>query len=120
MTLKKKIVALMAALIASKHAVAAATGTALIAAAVSDDWVTWAISGAGAVAYRLRTPEIKKMVAIGNAMISVFLGGLGAPYVVSIIMTNGYPQPPVYLCAFLIALIWPYAWDKAAEKWGTK
>ena len=120
MTFKKKIIALMAALMASKHAIGAAAGTALVAASVSSDWVTWAISGAGAVAYRLRTPEIKKMVAISNAMISVFLGGLGAPYMVSLVMTNGYPQPTVYLCAFLIALIWPFVWDKAMEKWGTK
>lgn len=120
MTLKRKLLVLLAYAAASKHAIAASATTAATAAVVSNDWVTWAVSGAGAVAYRLKTPETKKMVSIGNGIISVFLGGLGAPYMVALVMTNGYPQPPVYLCAFLTALMWPYMWDKAMEKWGTK
>lgn len=120
MTLRAKFLAILAGLVASKHAIAASAGTAAAAAMVSNDWITWAVSGAGAVAYRLKTPETKKMVSIGNGIISVFLGGLGAPYAVALAMNNGYPQPPVYLCAFLTALLWPYAWDKAMEKWGTK
>lgn len=118
--LKTKIMTIAAGIVASKHAIAASAGTAVAAAVVSHDWVTWAVSGAGAVAYRLKTPETKKMVSVGNGIISVFLGGLGAPYMVAVVMTNGYPQPPVYLCAFLVALLWPYAWDKAMEKWGAK
>ena len=118
--MRKKVLAILAALLASKHAIAASAITAVTAAAVSNDWVTWAVSGAGAVAYRLRTPEVKKMISIGNGIISVFLGGLGAPYAVSLILTNGYPQPPVYLCAFIIALMWPYVWDKVLEKRGSK
>lgn len=116
MTLRNKLLAFMAALMTSKHAIAASATTAVTAAMVSNDWITWAVSGAGAVAYRLKTPEISKMVAIGNGIISVFLGGLGAPYLVSIVMVNGYPQPSVYLCAFLTALLWPYAWDKFTGK----
>ena len=120
MTLRTKLLAFFTALMASKHAIATSVITAATAATISHDWMTWAVSGAGAVAYRLKTPETKKSVAVGNGIISVFIGGLGAPYFVSIAMTEGYPQPPVYLCAFLAALLWPYAWDKALQKWGNK
>jgi hypothetical protein len=116
MRLKRKLIILSAYAMASKHAIAASAGTAVTAAVVSNDWVTWAVAGAGAVAYRLKKPEVKKAISIGNGIISVGVGGLGAPYVVSLVMTNGYPQPPVYLCAFLTALLWPYLWDKFFEK----
>lgn len=116
MRIKRKIIIMAASAAASKHAIAASGATAAAAAMVSHDWVTWAVSGAGAVAYRLKKPEINKLASVGNGIISVFLGGLGAPYAVSLVMTNGYPQPPVYLCAFLTALMWPYMWDKFIEK----
>ena len=115
MKLKTKIIALAAAMWASKHAVAASAGTAVAAAAVSHDWLTWGISAAGAVAYRLRTPSVQKVVAVSNAIISVFLGGLGAPWLVSLALP-GSNQPPHYLASFLVALVWPYMWDKYYQK----
>ena len=111
MRAKTKIITTLTALAASKHAVAASTVTAVTAAAVSNDWFTWAVSGAGAVAYRLKTPETQKMVAIGNGIISVFLGGLGAPWLISVAVP-GMSEPPVHLSAFLVSLMWPYMWDK--------
>lgn len=115
MKLKRKLIVLFAYAAASKHAIAASTGTALTAAVVSHDWITWAVSGVGAVAYRLRNPEVKKVVSISNGIISVFLGGLGAPWLVTVTFP-GVPQPPVYLSAFLVALMWPYMWDKFVTK----
>jgi len=111
MMIKTKIIATFSALIASKNAVAASATTALTAAAISQDWILWAVSGAGAVAYRLKTPEPKKAVTIANGMISVLLGGLGAPWCM-IVIIPGVTEPPLYLSAFLVALLWPYAWDK--------
>lgn len=93
----KKTTTIIASVIASKNAIAASATTAVTAAVVSHDWLTWAVSGAGAVAYRLKTPETEKMVSIGNGIISVFLGGLGSPYVVSLAVNGGYPQPP-FIC----------------------
>lgn len=120
MNLRTKLVAMFAALTASKHAIGTSVLTAAAAASMTSDWVTWAISGAGAVAYRLKTPETKKSVAIGNAIVSVFLGGLGAPYLVAVIVAREWPQPPVYLCAFILALVWPFVWDKTIQKWSSK
>jgi hypothetical protein len=111
MRLKRKLIVLLAYAAASKHAIAASGATAVTAAVMSDDWVTWAVSGVGAVAYRLRQPEVKKIVSVSNGIISVFLGGLGAPWVVSVAVP-GVSQPPLYLAAFLVALLWPYMWDK--------
>lgn len=116
MRLKRKLIILFAYIAASKHAIAASGVTAATAAMVSNDWVTWFLSGVGAVAYRLKTPEINKAVSVGNGIISVCLGGLGAPYAVSLVMTAGHPQPPVYLAAFLTALLWPWLWDKFFKK----
>ena len=111
MTLKRKLLVLFAYAAASKHAIAASGATAVTAAMMSNDWITWAVSGVGAVAYRLRNPEVKKVVAVSNSIISVFLGGLGAPWIVSIVIP-GASQPPLYLAAFLVSLLWPYMWDK--------
>ena len=118
--MRKKVLAILAALLASKHAIAASAITAVTAAAVSNDWMTWAVSGAGAVAYRLKTPEINKMISIGNAIISVFLGGLGAPWLVSLVLAGRVSQPPHLLAAFLTALLWPYMWDKFSNSRGKK
>lgn len=111
MRLKRKLIVLFAYMMASKHAIAASSVTATAAAVMSDDWVTWAVSGAGAVAYRLRQPEVKKFVSVSNGIISVGLGGLGAPWLVTVAIP-GVSQPPLYLAAFLVALLWPYMWDK--------
>jgi len=111
MRLKRKLIVLLAYAAASKHAIAASGTTALAAAVISHDWVTWAVSGIGAVAYRLRHPEVKKVVSVSNGIISVFLGGLGAPWLVTVAVP-GVTQPPLYLAAFLVALLWPYMWDK--------
>jgi hypothetical protein len=115
MRLKRKLIVLFAYAAASKHTIAATTATAATAAVVSHDWVTWAVSGVGAVAYRLRNPEVKKVVSVSNGIISVFLGGLGAPWLVSLAVP-GVSQPPLYLSAFLVSLTWPYMWDKYIGK----
>jgi len=111
MRLKRKLIVLLAYAAASKHAIAASAGTAITAAIVSHDWMTYGIAAIGAVAYRLRHPEVKKVVSVSNGIISVFLGGLGAPWLVTVTLP-GVPQPPLYLAAFLVALLWPYMWDK--------
>lgn len=115
MKLKRKLIIMAASAAASKHAIAATGVTAATAAVVSHDWITWAVSGVGAVAYRLRNPEVSKVVSVGNGIISVFLGGLGAPWIVTVAVP-GVAQPPLYLAAFLVALVWPYFWDKYMPK----
>jgi len=111
MRIKAKIVTTLTALAASKNAIAGSAVTAATAAAFSSDWGIWAVSGAGAVAYRLKTPEPKKLVTLANGMISVLLGGLGGPWAVTVIVP-GVTEPPLYLSAFLVALLWPYILDK--------
>lgn len=111
MRLKRKLILLFAYMMASKHAIASSLGTAITAALISHDWMTYAVAGIGHVAYRLRHPEVKKVVSISNGIISVCLGGLGAPWLVTVVLP-GVPQPPVYLASFIVALVWPYMWDK--------
>jgi len=111
MRIKRKLLILFAYAMASKHAIAASSATAVVAAMGSNDWVTWASAGAGAAAYRLRTVEVNKLVSISNGIISVGLGGLGAPWLVTLAVPS-MPAAPIYLSAFLVALLWPYMWDR--------
>ena len=124
MTLKRKLVLMMATLLASKHAVAASIATAatvaVVAPAIGFDPLTWFFSGIGAVAARLKIIETSRQVAIANGIISVVLGGLGSPYALALVMKFDYPQPPIYLCAFLLALLWPVIWDKLVALWDKK
>lgn len=115
MKLKRKLIVLFAYFMASKHAIASSSTTAIVMAMGSDDWVTWASAGAGAAAYRLRTPEVNKLLSISNGIISVGLGGLGAPWLVALALPS-IPSAPVYLSAFLVALMWPYMWDRFLAK----
>lgn len=112
MAFRQRIVIIWASFWTSKHAIAASGGATLAAMAVFDDWITWAVAGVGAIAYRLRRPVAGKLVATGNGIISIGIGGLGAPYAASVVSVQGYPEPSVYLCSFVLAITWPYLWDR--------
>lgn len=124
MKLAKKAILAIATLAASKHAIAASVATAAAVAAVAPvvgfDPLTWFFSGIGAVAARLKIVETTRQTAIANGIISVILGGLGGPYSIAMFMKYDYPQPPVYLCAFILALLWPVIWDKLLVLWDKK
>ena len=124
MNLKHKIMFILASLAASKHAVSASilTGAAVAVAAPSlgFDPVTWAVAGAGAAGAYFKIEEKSRRSAIGNGIMSVFLGGLGGPYVPSLVLYFDYPKPTMYLSAFLLALVFPFLADFAVKKWLNK
>lgn len=115
MALKQRIIIIWASFWTSKHAVAASGGATLAAMAVFDDWITWAAAGAGAVAYGLKRPEGRKTESLAYGIASIGFGGLGGPYAVSVVTSQGNPQPSVYLCSFVLAIAAPYVWDKFAK-----
>ncbi len=124
MMLRNKIIILAASLAASKHAIGSALATSVVAAAVAPsmgfDPVTWAMAGAGAAGAHFKIEEKSRRSAIGNGIISVFLGGLGGPYLPSLVLSLEYPGPSAYLSAFILAVAWPFMWNFLSEKWGPK
>lgn len=124
MKLVQKWVISVASLAASKHAIAAAVTTAAAAMAIAPsigfDPVTWFLSGVGAVVAHLKMVETLRRVAIANGIISVILGGFGGPYINAILMKYEFPQLPVYLAAFGLAVAWPFIAAKVIELWDKK
>jgi len=112
---------LFASLVASKHAVGAALATGVTAAVIAPslgfDPVTWAVAGAGAAGAYFKIEEKSRRSAIGNGIISVFLGGLAGPYLPNIVLHFDYPKPTIYLSAFVIALLFPFLADYAVKRW---
>jgi hypothetical protein len=115
MALKQRIIIIWASFMTSKNAVAASGGATLAAMAVFDDWITWAVSGAGAIAYNLKRAEGRKMESIAYGIVSIGAGGFGGPYAVSLVTAEGRPEPSVYLCSFVLAIAAPYLWDRYAK-----
>lgn len=110
--MKRRLIVIIATLSASKHAISGAvmTGAAAMTLAPAlgfDPW-TWFFSGFGAVVGHFKTIAKTRIDATINGVIGVILGGLGGPYAVSIVLKYEFPAPPIQLCAFLLALTWPW------------
>lgn len=112
MTLWKKITLILAAGLTGKNAIAT-SATAVTAAVTADqlgrDPIPWLIGAAAVtVVYAYKKP-ISREHALANAVISVFLGGIGAPYVAAIL--SRYIDPVFandWILAGVLGAGWPW------------
>lgn len=124
MTLRTKLLAFLAALAASKHAIGGILTTGVLAAAISpalgfDPW-TWVLGAIGGIVVRVKLPPTSRPDSIINGVISVILAGLGAPFLTAMLTFDGMPKPNLYLVAFILAAVWPWVlsaiWKAAKSK----
>lgn len=108
----RKIVAAAALLATSKNAaaaVAAGVAAGVSASTFGRDPVPWVLGAAAAtVVYAYRRPETRAH-ALANGVISVFLGGVGAPYTGSIL--TRYIDPVFandWVLAGILGAGWPW------------
>ena len=104
-----------------KHAGAAVGATAAAGAfAVGsgmDPW-PWIIGGMGCTVVYAYKPPQTRAIALANAMVSLFAGGIGAPFAAKLLHSYGAGDwANVYVLAFLLAAGWPWlapvVFDKA-------
>lgn len=131
MMLRTKLLAFLAALAASKHAIGGIVTTGVLAAAISpalgfDPW-TWVLGAIGGIVVRVKLPPTSRPDSIINGVISVILAGLGAPFLTEFLTFDNTPKPNLYLIAFILAAVWPWVlsalWKVAKRKldsWGEK
>lgn len=91
------------------------------AVTIGADPIPWAIGAAGGtVAYAYRMPETR-LKALSNGIISVFFGGLIAPFTSALIATKVGPEwANDYVLAIAMSAGWPWALPalaKFAERW---
>ena len=96
-----------------KHAAAAtAVGTAavgVVAFELGVDIWPWIIGGMGCTVVYAYKPPQTRAIALANAMVSLFAGGIGAPYAAKLL--HGYGAGDwanVYVLAFFLAGGWPW------------
>ena len=97
----------------SKHAaatVATAAAAGVTAAELGLDPILWAIGAAGStVVYAKRTPA-NRADALANGVVSVFLAGVGAPYVAAVLLQYVHPVwVNEYVLAGVMSVAWPWA-----------
>jgi hypothetical protein len=110
---KKRILLGLATLFSSKAAWATTTATAaaVTAAQMGRDPIPWLIgAGAVTVVYAYFRPA-DKAKAVANGVISVFLGGVGAPLLGAWFVAQGWVQPAPINDWFLAGILgagWPW------------
>lgn len=131
MRLKRKLILMIATLLASKHSVAGSISAGLFGVWLAptlgfDPW-TWIMGVIGGIIIRVKLPPTNRADSLVNGVISVMLAGLGSPWLVSgfAVVAQNFPQPSVYLVAFFLAAAWPWvikitwqAGKKRITKWG--
>lgn len=121
MTWLQRIAVALALATSGKQALATAGTVAaagVTAAQLGMDPLPWVIGSAGAtVVYAYRSPATR-VHALANGVVSVFLGGVGAPYAATLIAH--YADPVLanpYVLAGVLSVAWPWAapvmWAKA-------
>lgn len=137
MTLKTKIFALFAAMMASKHSIAASSLTGIVGAYFAttlgfDPW-PWVLGILGGVIIRVKLPPTSRLDGLVNGAISVVLGGVVAPWGAVAMSASLGPAiaPNAYVLSFALACLWPWianiinqksgdVWDGVMKKWGLK
>lgn len=137
MTLRTKIIAVLAALMASKHSIAASTLTGFagvyFASTLGFDPWPWILGILGGVIIRVKLPPTSRPDGLVNGAISVVLGGVVAPWGSTAMAATVGPSiaPDPYVLAFALACLWPWLAniihkkigefiDGAMKKWGFK
>lgn len=131
MRFKRKLIVMIATVVASKHSIAGSVGAGLFGAALApslgfDPW-TWIVGAIGGIVVRVKLPPTNRADSLVNGIISVMLAGLASPWIAKGFSTliNSFPAPSVYLVAFSLAVAWPWVvkvgWEagkKRINKWG--
>lgn len=112
MTLWKKIALVLAVGLTGKNAIAAVTTGAVagaVALSTGADPLPWGLGAFGAaVVYAYRRPD-DRTKALVNFGISVMIGGLGAPWVASVLRHEfGDVWGNDYVLAFVLSAAWPW------------
>ena len=97
---------------ATTTSVAATLAAGVVAASISNQlgfdpwpWV-WAAVGGGVM--RVKMKPTTKLDGAANGMISIVLGGGVAPWAHTMVFKGQETTIPIYVVAFVIALIWPW------------
>lgn len=112
MSLKKILIAI-AVFFSGNQAVAASTATAMTFGMLAwgagvDPW-PWILGGMGCtVVYAYKPPDTRAK-ALAHAMISLFLGGMGAAYIAGLLKAYGAGDwANTYVLSFALSASWPW------------
>lgn len=137
MTLRTKILIILATLWTSKHSIAASSLTGIAGAYFAttlgfDPW-PWMLGILGGVIIRVKLPPTSRPDGLVNGAISVILAGVVAPWGSTAMAASIGPSiaPNTYVLAFGLACLWPWLAvvihkrtgdiiDGALKKWGLK
>lgn len=113
MTWRKRILLALTALFSSKAAWATTAGgaAAVTAQQLGRDPVPWLIGAAAVTVVYAYFRPADRAKALANGVISVFLGGVGAPLAGSLLVGQGWVQPaPIneWALAFVLGAGWPW------------
>mgnify|MGYP003516154363 FL=1 len=113
MTWKKRIAVTLAALFSSKAAWATTAGgaAAVTASQLGRDPVPWLIGAAAVTVVYAYFRPADKPKAVANGVISVFLGGVGAPFTGAYLVKWEWIEPAQineWALAFVLGAGWPW------------
>ena len=108
----KKTLIMLTTATATTTSVAATLAVGVVAASISsqlgfDPW-PWILAAIGGGIMRAKMAPTTKIDGAANGMISIILGGGAAPYAHYQIFGDQKTTIPVWVIAFVIALIWPW------------
>lgn len=118
---KLHAIGLMAALSTSKHSIAgsvvAGLSAALIGPTIGIDPVLWATAAGGAVLGKFKNPSTSRTDTAVNGVISVLVGGLGAPIAMYAVKELQYSPPyqAELMAALILAIAWPFIAKQVPE-----
>ncbi len=110
----KKILLLLGALFSQKSIAGTAittTASAFSAWVLGFDIWPWVIGALGASIAQVYKPPETRMKALANSAISVFVGGVIAPFLASSVwLLNNFKDNnnAIYAMAFILSTIWPW------------
>ena len=114
MKLKYRLLWIAAVLSASKHSIAGAIATGAAVTMIGPmfglDPILWSVSAAGAVIGKFKNPATSRTDTVINGVISVMIGGLGAPVLMYAISLMKYAPPyqADLLLALVLSITWPF------------
>ncbi len=101
----------------AKAAVLSGGITASAASAAQADPLPWLVSALGALVVLVKFPAGSKAQGIGNAVVSVLLGGLGCEFAAQYIDRLTGVDPGSLLMAFALSAAWPAAVGAVQQLW---
>jgi hypothetical protein len=117
--MRKFLPALVAALSTTQAKAAVFSGGVAASAATvaqADPW-PWLVAAAGALVVLVKFPATSRSQGVGNAVISVLLGGLGCEFVSAHLAQATGIAPGELLTAFALSAAWPAAVAAVQQLW---